>query len=122
MIGAHALIRQTGHRNVVCADVGGTTYDVALIQDGEIVERAETEIAGRKVMGSVIDIVSVGAGGGSIAVIDEITGSLRVGPESAGAQPGPAAFGAGGEDPTVTDAQVILGYLDADNYLSLIHI
>ncbi len=117
VIGAHALIRQTGHRNVVCADVGGTTYDVALIQDGEIVERAETEIAGRKVMGSVIDIVSVGAGGGSIAVIDEITGSLRVGPESAGAQPGPAAFGAGGEDPTVTDAQVILGYLDADNYL-----
>lgn len=117
VIGAHALVGQTGHRNVVCADVGGTTYDVALIHDGEIVERAETEIAGRKVMGSVIDIVSVGAGGGSLAVIDEVTGSLRVGPESAGAQPGPAAFGLGGESPTVTDAQLILGYLDADNYL-----
>lgn len=117
VIGAHALIKQTGHKNVVCADVGGTTYDVAIILDGEIVERSETEIAGRTVMGSVIDIVSVGAGGGSIARIDEITGSLRVGPESAGAQPGPAAFGIGGTDPTVTDAQLLLNYLDPEHYL-----
>lgn len=117
VIGAHALVKETGHRNVVCADVGGTTYDVALILDGEIVERSETEIAGRTVMGSVIDIVSVGAGGGSIARIDDITGSLRVGPESAGAQPGPAAFGAGGTAPTVTDAQLLLNYLDPEHYL-----
>ncbi len=117
VIGAHALSQRTGHRNIVCADVGGTTYDVALIQDGEIVERSTTEIAGRPVMGSVIDIVSVGAGGGSIASIDATSGSLRVGPESAGASPGPAAFGLGGELPTVTDAQVVLGLLDPDRFL-----
>lgn len=117
VIGAHALSDRTGYRNIVCADVGGTTYDVALIQDGEIVERSNTDIAGRPVMGSVIDIVSVGAGGGSIATIDATSGSLRVGPESAGASPGPAAFGNGGELPTVTDAQVVLGLLDPDRFL-----
>lgn len=117
VIGAHALSQRTGIRDIVCADVGGTTYDVALIQDGEIVERSNTDIAGRPVMGSVIDIVSVGAGGGSIASIDPTSGSLRVGPESAGASPGPAAFGLGGELPTVTDAQVVLGLLDPDRFL-----
>ena len=117
VIGAHALSQRTGYRDIVCADVGGTTYDVALIQDGEIVERSNTDIAGRPVMGSVIDIVSVGAGGGSIATIDDTSGSLRVGPESAGASPGPAAFGNGGELPTVTDAQVVLGLLDPARFL-----
>ncbi|MEU6647428.1 hydantoinase/oxoprolinase family protein [Saccharomonospora sp. NPDC046836] len=117
VIGAHTLMAQAGYRNVVCADVGGTTYDVALIQDGEIVERADTIVAGRPIMGSVIDIVSVGAGGGSIASIDPVTASLKVGPESAGAQPGPACFGIGGTKPTVTDAQVILGLLDPDRFL-----
>ena len=117
VIGAHALMEAAGYANVVCADVGGTTYDVALIQDGEIVERSHTDIDGRPIMGSVIDIVSVGAGGGSIAQIDAVSGSLRVGPESAGAKPGPACFGKGGTKPTVTDAQVILGLLDPDRFL-----
>lgn len=117
VIGAHALMDQAGYKNVICADVGGTTYDVALIHDGEIVERSDTNVAGRPVMGSVIDIISVGAGGGSIANIDEVSGSLRVGPESAGAQPGPACFGIGGERPTVTDAQVVLNLLDPERFL-----
>lgn len=117
VIGAHSLMAQTGHRNVVCADVGGTTYDVALIHDGEIVERSDTDVAGRPIMGSVIDIISVGAGGGSIASLDPSSGSMRVGPESAGASPGPACFGLGGVNPTVTDAQVILNLLDPDRFL-----
>lgn len=117
VIGAHALMEAVGYRNVVCADVGGTTYDVALIQDGEIVERTDTLIDGRPITGTSIDIVSVGAGGGSIAQIDEVSGSLRVGPESAGAFPGPACFGRGGDRPTVTDAQVILGLLDPARFL-----
>jgi N-methylhydantoinase A len=108
---------EAGYKNVVCADVGGTTYDVGLIHDGEIVERSNTIVAGRPVMGSVIDVISVGAGGGSIATIDKISGSLRVGPESAGAQPGPACFGIGGENPTVTDAQVVLNLLDPERFL-----
>lgn len=117
VIGAHALMKAAGYPNVVCADVGGTTYDVALIQDGEIVERSNTEIDGRPIMGSVIDIVSVGAGGGSIAQLDAVSGSLRVGPESAGANPGPACFSKGGSHPTVTDAQVTLGLLDPKRFL-----
>ena len=117
VIGAHALMRQAGHLNVVCADVGGTTYDVALIQAGAIVERSDTTVAGRPIMGSVIDVVSVGAGGGSIASIDNVSGSLKVGPESAGAQPGPACFATGGGRPTVTDAQVVLNLLDPHRFL-----
>jgi N-methylhydantoinase A len=117
VIGAHALMKQAGYPNVVCADVGGTTYDVAIIHDGEIVERTNTEIHGRPVLGSVIDIESIGAGGGSIALLDPRSGSMRVGPESAGAFPGPACFGLGGTRPTVTDAQVILGLLDPDRFL-----
>lgn len=117
VIGAHALMEETGYKNIVCADVGGTTYDVALIHDGEIVERTDTIIGGRPITGTAIDIVSVGAGGGSIAQIDEVSGSLRVGPESAGAYPGPACFGRGGERPTVTDSQVILGLLDPARFL-----
>lgn len=117
VIGAQTLMAASGYPNAVCADVGGTTYDVALIHDGEIVERSNTNIDGRPIMGSVIDIVSVGAGGGSLASIDPSTGTLRVGPESAGAQPGPACFGIGGTDPTVTDAQVLLNLLDPQRFL-----
>ncbi|MEV6345557.1 hydantoinase/oxoprolinase family protein [Actinoplanes sp. NPDC051851] len=117
VVGAKRLMGHAGYPNVICADVGGTTYDVALIVDGEIVERADTIVEKRPIMGQVIDIVSVGAGGGSIARLDPMTGSLRVGPESAGAFPGPACFGRGGTLPTVTDAQVVLGLLDPENFL-----
>ncbi|GAA1016353.1 5-oxoprolinase [Acrocarpospora pleiomorpha] len=117
VVGAKAVLEATGYKNAICADVGGTTYDVALIQNGEIVERSNTIVEDRPIMGSVIDIISVGAGGGSLASLDPLSGSLKVGPESAGAQPGPACFGLGGLLPTVTDAQVVLHLLDPDRFL-----
>lgn len=116
VIGARFLAHTLGHDDVICADVGGTTYDVGLIQGGEILERTETDLGGRPVVGPAIDIVSIGAGGGSIASIDA-AGTLRVGPESAGASPGPACFGLGGTEPTVTDCHLLLGRLDPDTFL-----
>jgi N-methylhydantoinase A len=116
VIGARGLAEQLGLRDVICTDVGGTSFDVALVQDGEVVERPESEIGGRPVLAPFIDIVSIGAGGGSIASIDE-TGSLRVGPESAGARPGPVCFGFGGTEPTATDCELVLGRLDPDRFL-----
>jgi N-methylhydantoinase A len=115
-IGGRALAVELGCPNLVCADVGGTSFDVVLIEDGEILERTETEINGRPVLAPFIDIVSVGAGGGSVAWIDE-THALRVGPRSAGARPGPASFGLGGIEPTVTDCQLLLGRLDPETFL-----
>lgn len=116
VIGARALAAELHLLNVICTDVGGTSYEVALIQDGEIVERPESEIGRRPVLAPFIDIASIGAGGGSIAFLDD-TGSLRVGPRSAGARPGPACFGFGGVEPTVTDCQLLLGRLDPDRFL-----
>jgi N-methylhydantoinase A len=116
VIGSLALARELGYENVICADVGGTSYDVALIDGGKILETTETEVGGRPVVGPVIDIVSIGAGGGSIAWIDEL-GAVRVGPHSAGASPGPACFGMGGLEPTVTDCHLILGRLDPERFL-----
>ncbi|OXM75245.1 MULTISPECIES: hydantoinase/oxoprolinase family protein [Amycolatopsis] len=116
VIGAAALAARLGHRDVICADVGGTSYDVALIEDGQILERSETAVAGRPILGPTIDIVSIGAGGGSIAWIDH-RGVLQVGPRSAGAHPGPAAFGLGGTEPTVTDAHLLLGRIDPERFL-----
>jgi N-methylhydantoinase A len=116
VIGARALAAELGYANVICADVGGTSYDVALIEDGHILERTDTKVGGRPVVGPGIDIVSIGAGGGSIAWIDH-RGAVKVGPQSAGAHPGPACFGLGGEEPTVTDCHLVLGRLDAENFL-----
>jgi N-methylhydantoinase A len=104
----------------IIADTGGTTYDVALVRHGEIPETRETWI-GRPYIGHMtgfpsIDIRSVGAGGGSVARVDA-GGLLRVGPESMGASPGPACYGAGGVRATVTDAALALGYLDPENFL-----
>jgi N-methylhydantoinase A len=116
VIGAAALASELGHPNVICADVGGTSYDVALIEQGKILERSDTEVGGRPILGPIIDIASIGAGGGSIAWIDH-RGALQVGPRSAGADPGPAAFGKGGIEPTVTDAHLLLGRLDPERFL-----
>jgi N-methylhydantoinase A len=116
VIGAESLARKLNIANLICFDVGGTTVDVALIDNGEIVERAQSSVAGRPIMGPTIDISSVGAGGGSIAWIDN-RGALRVGPQSAGASPGPVCFGRGGTEPTVTDCQLLLGQLDAETFL-----
>jgi N-methylhydantoinase A len=112
--GAVWVGRQAGFTNLLTFDMGGTSTDVALIQNGVAESRRETRVADVTVRASSIDVRTVGAGGGSIAYVPELTLALRVGPQSAGAAPGPAAYGRGGTLPTVTDANVILGYLPAD--------
>ena len=111
--GAVWMARQAGYKDLLTFDMGGTSTDVALIQNGVAQTRRETRVADVTVRSSSIDVRSVGAGGGSIAYVPELTKALRVGPQSAGAEPGPAAYGLGGTEPTVTDANVVLGYLPA---------
>jgi N-methylhydantoinase A len=115
--GALWVAVQSGFPNLLTVDVGGTSTDVALIQDGVPRLRRETTIGDVTVRASSVDIRTVGAGGGSIAHVPELTKALRVGPQSAGAVPGPAAYGKGGVEPTVTDANVVLGLLPAQQKL-----
>ncbi|KQN00679.1 5-oxoprolinase [Sphingobium sp. Leaf26] len=103
--------KNAGIRNILTLDVGGTSTDVALIENLEARRVRTTEVGHLAVRASALDVKTVGAGGGSIAYVPELTGALRVGPQSAGAVPGPVAYGKGGELPTVTDANVVLGYL-----------
>ena len=100
-----------GFRNVITIDMGGTSFDVALVKDAEPAVTTEGTIGEHRIASPILDIHTIGAGGGSIAWIDG-GGMLAVGPKSAGAEPGPACYGRGGTQPTVTDAQVVLGYLD----------
>ena len=109
--GALWVARHSGLKNILTLDVGGTSTDVALIEDGEPRRARTTEVGHLSVRASSLDVKTVGAGGGSIAKVPALTKALRVGPESAGAAPGPAAYGKGGVLPTVTDANVVLGYL-----------
>jgi len=104
-----------GRENVLTFDMGGTSCDVAIVADGEPVEVSHREIHGLKINGPFTQVETVGAGGGSIARLDEVD-ALRVGPESAGADPGPACYGRGGERPTVTDADLVLGILNPENF------
>jgi N-methylhydantoinase A len=115
--GGLLLADLAGEREVVCLDMGGTSCDVCLIADGQVAETAQRTVAGRPLALPALDIHTVGAGGGSIAWRDP-GGALRVGPESAGALPGPACYGRGGERPTVTDANLLLGRLPADGVLA----
>ncbi len=109
--GASLIAARAGHDSVLTFDMGGTSTDVALIEDGRPQLKRETEVGDFPLKVPAVDIVSIGAGGGSIAHVPELTGALRVGPQSAGADPGPACYGNGGEDPTVTDANLVLGRL-----------
>lgn len=109
--GALWVARNAGFRNILTLDVGGTSTDVALIENLEPRRVRTTEVGSLSVRASSLDVKTVGAGGGSIAYVPELTRALRVGPQSAGAVPGPVAYGKGGEAPTVTDANVVLGYL-----------
>ncbi len=109
--GALWVARNAGLRNILTLDVGGTSTDVALIEDLEPRRQRTTEVGHLSVRASALDVKTVGAGGGSIAYVPELTRALRVGPQSAGAVPGPVAYGKGGTQPTVTDANVVLGYL-----------
>ncbi len=112
--------RRLGHPQVIAFDMGGTTAKASLIRDGEpsIAEGYHVNgyASGYPVMLPVVDIVEVGAGGGSIGWIDSV-GALKVGPRSAGASPGPVCYGTGGEEPTVTDANLVLGRINAKNFL-----
>jgi N-methylhydantoinase A len=109
--GALWVARNAGLKNILTLDVGGTSTDVALIENLEPRRQRTTEVGHLSVRASALDVKTVGAGGGSIAYVPELTKALRVGPQSAGAVPGPVAYGKGGELPTVTDANVVLGYL-----------
>ena len=111
--GAIWVAGQAGYQNLLTFDMGGTSTDVALVQDGKAQLRRETTVGDITVRASSVDVRSVGAGGGSIAHVPELTAALRVGPHSAGADPGPACYGKGGGEPTVTDANLVLGYLPA---------
>jgi len=101
---------------LVTFDMGGTSSDVSLVRDGEAVQTTEADVGGYPVRVPMVDVHTVGAGGGSITWVDE-GGALRVGPRSAGADPGPACYGHGGTEPTVTDANLLLGYLGPDTVL-----
>lgn len=115
--GALALSRILGHKNVLTTDVGGTSFDVGMIADGEVVLAEEPVFDAYHVTYPMIDIVSIGAGGGSIAWIEEGTGLLKVGPKSAGALPDPVCYCKGGTLPTVTDANLVLGRMNPKYFL-----
>ena len=115
-VGAVRSVAGAGFRDLITLDMGGTSTDVALIADGRPELASMTRIDGLPVKTPVIDIVTVGAGGGSLAWVDD-GGLLRVGPHSAGAAPGPACYGRGGDRPTVTDAHLVRGTLQADAFL-----
>ncbi len=112
--GALWVAKNAGLTNILTLDVGGTSTDVALIEGLEARRVRTTDVGHLSVRASALDVKTVGAGGGSIAHVPELTRALRVGPESAGAVPGPVAYNKGGELPTVTDANVVLGYLPED--------
>ena len=118
VLGGRVLTDTLGIPNVICADVGGTTYDVSIILDGRIQERHTLRVGRQHLLAPCIDIVSVGAGGGSIARIGAASGTITVGPDSAGATPGPVAFGRGGTDFTVTDAALLLGRIDPARFFA----
>jgi N-methylhydantoinase A len=118
VLGGAWVAELAGRRNVVTLDIGGTSADIGVVTDGHFSEASarDTHVAGYPILVPMIDLHTIGAGGGSIAHVDA-AGAFRVGPQSAGAMPGPAAYGQGGTEATVTDANIVLGRLDAQNFL-----
>ena len=115
VMGSQAIGEQIGLKNLLTTDIGGTSFDVGVVADGKPIMRSEIALAGADIRVHSIDVDSIGAGGGSIAQVQ--FGELRVGPRSAGANPGPACYGRGGLEPTATDADLVLGVLDPENFL-----
>ncbi|MBI2917301.1 MAG: hydantoinase/oxoprolinase family protein [Chloroflexi bacterium] len=116
LIASRFLARHLGLANAICVDMGGTSFDVSLVTDGEFTASQVSRALGHNIFVPMLDISSIGAGGGSIAWLDMGT-RLKVGPQSAGADPGPACYGRGGTEPTVTDADVVLGRLNPGYFL-----
>jgi N-methylhydantoinase A len=120
VIGAQALCRELGVQNAVAFDMGGTTAKAGVVNDGHVLTTTTALVGGYNqglpIQIPLVDVFEVGTGGGSIATVDA-SGALRVGPRSAGAEPGPACYGRGGTQPTVTDANLVLGRLGADRFL-----
>jgi N-methylhydantoinase A len=114
--GSQYLGEKLGYRNIITTDMGGTSFDVGIISDGKPVASYRSLVNQYEYFLPKVDIQTIGSGGGSKVWIDETTGTLRVGPDSAGADPGPVCYGRGGTEPTVTDADLVLGYLDPDNF------
>lgn len=115
-LAAETIARRLAMRNMVAVDMGGTSYDVSIVSEGRTRLVTEGTVAGLPVRLPMIEIRTIGSGGGSTARVEE-SGRLRVGPESAGAQPGPVCYGRGGSEPTVTDANVVLGRIDPGFFL-----
>ncbi|WP_435157795.1 hydantoinase/oxoprolinase family protein [Haladaptatus sp. DFWS20] len=116
VVGAAETASQSSLDGLVTFDMGGTSSDVSLVRDGDVERTTNAEINGRPIKTPMVDVNTVGAGGGSIAWVDA-GGALRVGPQSSGANPGPACYGRGGTKPTVTDANVVLGYIGGSSAL-----
>jgi len=116
VVGASYIARLAGVQEAVTIDIGGTSADVSLIRNGEPVHSTDARVGEFPVVMPSVDVFAVGAGGGSIAWFDSL-GLLKVGPRSAGAAPGPACYGRGGAEPTVTDAYVVCGYLNPQNFV-----
>jgi N-methylhydantoinase A len=115
VIGSKHVAVESGQRNVISLDMGGTSCDIALIRDGVPIVTNQTRVARFPLRMQMVDVNTIGAGGGSIAWVDG-AGSLRVGPQSAGAEPGPACYRRGGTEATVTDASLVLGYLNPSKF------
>ena len=118
VVGCAAAGKRMSFPNVIIADMGGTTLDAATVVEGEVGYSEESILERHRVYVRKVDVDSIGAGGGSIAWIHEETGTLRVGPQSAGARPGPICYGRGGTEVTVTDADLVLGILNPDRALA----
>ncbi|MFK7955372.1 MAG: hydantoinase/oxoprolinase family protein, partial [Lysobacterales bacterium] len=114
-IAGKSLARTSGRENLLCVDMGGTSFDLSLVVRGQANTTLETELEGLPLLMSIVDIQTIGTGGGSVAWLEN--GAMRVGPHSAGSQPGPACYGRGGTQPTVTDANLFLGRLGARSLL-----
>ncbi|HEX2932559.1 MAG TPA: hydantoinase/oxoprolinase family protein [Candidatus Binatia bacterium] len=117
VVGTRHLGEQIGENNILATDMGGTTFKVSVVRDGAIERDYKPVIMRHSILSTKIWVESIGAGGGSIAWIDRDTGLLKVGPQGAGASPGPVCYDVGGSEPTVSDADLILGYLNPDYFL-----
>lgn len=117
LTGARYIAEIYGFENIITADVGGTSFDVGLVTGGTVNINREPTIAKMLIGTPMVEVISIGAGGGTVAYIDSLTRRLQVGPHSAGAEPGPVCYDRGGTEPTVTDADLVLGYIDPDYFL-----